>query len=243
MYIVIAEPYDDPGLWAYKKLKSNGLEPLELITPGELSYFLQCEYEITSNNSNSELLLNNNMKIKSNEIKGILNRFRYVHTEHIKKSVDVGYAMEELNAFFIGWLASLEIPILNKPLPFNYSGKWRHPSQWIYLAAKAGLRTIDYIYEYKGNYHHPIQNNKKNPSVIVLDNEVIKTSFDSSNSIKEEECIKLAERSENRLLQIQFEKKDNDFYFSWADPVPDLVLGGDKLIEKIAEILKGDYKR
>ena len=37
MWLVISEPEDRPALWAYEKLKQEGLDPLEQVTPEELA--------------------------------------------------------------------------------------------------------------------------------------------------------------------------------------------------------------
>jgi hypothetical protein len=241
MWLVISEPNDDSGIWAYQKLKKIGLEPIELVTPEELSYLRGCEYEITSNGSRFEFDLYSRKKIKSESIRGILNRLLYVHTTHFINSEDAGYASEELNAFFIGWLGSLEVPILNKPLPYNFAGRDRHIAGWRYLAAKSGLRTLKFnsAEEYIPNLIPGT--NGYEMTAIILDDTVVDVESALPSEIKQG-CIKLGSLSETRLLQVFFSSMDKELLFSHATPFPELALGGNTIVDKIKDVLKGDNR-
>jgi hypothetical protein len=248
MWLVISEPSDESGIWAYQKLSERGLGPIDLIAPEELSYLRSCEYEITSDYSNFEFVLFNGKTIKSEDIQGILNRFYYVHTMHFAYSKDAGYATEEMNAFFIGWLGSLEVPVLNKPLPYNFHGRYRHVSSWRYLAAKAGLNTIKYSssdlavnQQYDPNLGHYCANGFIT-SAIVVDDEVIEINSEDLSSEIKEGCIKLGHLSETRLLQLYFARAGQDLVFSYASPFPQLVLGGNRIIDKIKDALEEEER-
>jgi hypothetical protein len=67
-------------------------------------------------------------------------------------------------------------------------------------------------------------------SAIVIDDDLIEiNSEDLSNEIKEG-CIKLGHLSETRLLQLYFARVGQDLLFSYANPFPQLVLGGNRII-------------
>src|SRR5215210_4937171 len=103
MWMVISEPEDRPALWAYSKLREAGLDPIEQITPAEFSYAAESTYILKSQNSKFEFKLRDGRIVRSDEIQGILNRLSLVHTEHLGYSPDTQYAIQEFNAFFLGW--------------------------------------------------------------------------------------------------------------------------------------------
>jgi len=57
---------------------------------------------------------------------------------------DRAYVHQELHAFLLGWLDSMPVPVLNRPSPQSLCGRGPGISQWLQLAARAGLRTPTY---------------------------------------------------------------------------------------------------
>jgi hypothetical protein len=76
----------------------------------------------------------------------VLNRLVSVPDEMLRPAhpQDRDYVTQELTAFFLSWLYSLPPPVLNRPAPHGLCGSWRHRSQWVWLAARAGLPTPSY---------------------------------------------------------------------------------------------------
>src|SRR5262245_39541024 len=54
------------------------------------------------------------------------------------------YASQELAAFCLSWLYALPSPVINRATPQGLAGQWRHRSEWLWLAAHAGLPTSLY---------------------------------------------------------------------------------------------------
>jgi hypothetical protein len=48
-------------------------------------------------------------------------------------------ARQELTAFFLSWLYALALPVINRPTPQGLAGQRRQRSEWLWLAAHAGL--------------------------------------------------------------------------------------------------------
>ena len=101
MWVVLCEVNDLAALWAYQGLAQQGLEPLELVSSEALSYSLRWNYTVGSERANINIELSNGKTLKGNEIRGVLNRMLYVHTEHLAKSPDREYAIQEYNALFL----------------------------------------------------------------------------------------------------------------------------------------------
>ena len=73
----------------------------------------------------------------------MLNRLVCVPFEPLRLAhpTDRDYASQELTAFCLSWLYALPPPVLNRATPQGLAGPWRHRSEWLWLAACAGLPT------------------------------------------------------------------------------------------------------
>jgi hypothetical protein len=83
-------------------------------------------------------------RIDSDEIDVVFNRLDFVAASHFAQSVeDHTYAVAEMSALLLSWLASLCCPVINKPSSRGLTGARRGPTEWMMLAAKAGLPVQD----------------------------------------------------------------------------------------------------
>jgi hypothetical protein len=81
-------------------------------------------------------------KVGVEEIRGVVTRLPWV-AEHELVSIipaDRAYVAAEMSAFLAFWLSDLKCPVLNRPTPGSLNGpSWRR-EQWIFTAARLGMR-------------------------------------------------------------------------------------------------------
>jgi hypothetical protein len=77
-------------------------------------------------------------------IAGVVTRLAWVSEHELAWIVaeDRAYVAAEMSAFFLGWLAELPVPVLNRPAPGCLAGPgWRH-ERWVHAAARLGIPTV-----------------------------------------------------------------------------------------------------
>lgn len=244
MWLVLCPSSDVAALWAYEGLKSRGLAPLELVCAEELACSLHWEHLVSSSRSRVTITLADGRTIKHDAVRGVLNRLAYLPLEHLAlgESSDRDYAQQELTAFYMSWLYAMPRPMLNVPTAQGLCGAWRHISEWIWLAGKAGLPTIPYRQssldrsneeQARGNL---ISAQVPKNTVFVVDEQVVGDSLPEHIT---EGCRRLAELSGTGLLGIEFTTNEtSSWLFSGATPLPDLRLGGDRLLDAMASVFQ-----
>jgi hypothetical protein len=85
-------------------------------------------------------------RLHNDTIRGVLNRLVSVPYAPLLLAhpADREYASQEHTAFFVSRLYALSLPVINRPTPQGLAGQWRHRSEWLWLAAHAGLPTPRY---------------------------------------------------------------------------------------------------
>jgi hypothetical protein len=244
VYLVLCYDWDVPGLWAYQKLRTIGLAPIELVTARSLALAKTWEHRLGQGGVYLKVSLHDGRLFDSSEIRGVLNRLTSIPQDLIGRAVaeDREYVQGELIAFYLSWLGALQC-VINRPTPQGLAGSWRHRSEWALLAAKAGLNTPLYQQSSAsrpedgyGSFASP---DKTVAKVIVLNNELFGSPLPRDVG---EACRKLAAHAETNLLGVDlFDAGNGAFMFAHATPFPDLTLGGDDLIEALAGILRADH--
>jgi hypothetical protein len=242
MHLVLCETSDISALWAYHGLKTRGLKPIKLVSSEMLAYSLRLVQRIGTAQTSIELTLSDGSIISGENTGGVLNRIQMVPSAHLKASpADREYATQELFAFMLGWMHSLPGPVINPPAPQGLCGRWRHISEWILMAHAAGLSTP--IFQMNSS-------NEVNPAhirgsivpigttvqtVIVLADHVFGAVAPPEVS---EGCRHLAESARTPMLGVEFASgPERDWTFTGATPLPDLIPGGEKLLDALAELL------
>jgi hypothetical protein len=73
----------------------------------------------------------------------VLNRLQGMVAHHfLDSSPDHAYAIAELQAFVLSWLARLPCPVVNAAGPRGLAGPQLGLSEWLLLAGRAGLPTV-----------------------------------------------------------------------------------------------------
>lgn len=244
MWLVLCPSTDVAALWAYEGLKSRGLTPLELVCAEELACSLHWEHQVSSSGIHVTITLADGRTITHHAVRGVLNRLVSLPQEHLAlgESSDRDYAGQELTAFYMSWLYAMPRPMLNLPTAQGLCGAWRHISEWIWLAGKAGLPTRPYRQssfdkskeeQARGNLTSAQVPTK---TVIVVNGHIAGVSPPEHIL---EGCRRLAELSGTGLLGIEFTADGTSpWLFSGATPLPNLRLGGDRLLDLMASLFQ-----
>lgn len=240
MWLVLCSSDDEPALWAACRLKSLGLDPLVVLTPELLLYSLRWEHRLRRDGAISvSFTLADGRRIDGASIRGALNRIPALSADLVSHlSVDDrAYALQEWTALYISWLSSLPVPVLNLPVMQGLGGAWRHQSEWVWLAGRAGLGTHPYVQSASELNSHPIV---AQPSpggvrtVLVIDGEAVDPDLPARTR---DACGRLAALAGTRLIGIDLERDTHRFI--GASPRPDLRTGGDVLVDALLSVMTG----
>lgn len=246
MWLVLCPSNDLAALWAYQGLKSRGLAPLELVSAEMLAYALRWEHRLSTKSMSVEITLADHRTIRSDAVRGILNRLSSVPQEQFERagSADRNYAAEELTAFYMSWLCAMPQPVLNRPTAQGLSGSWRHLSEWVWMARKVGLPTFPYRQtgsdkRVDGQGRGPLVSEETRVKTIIVVGGDLAGASAPPDIL--EGCRRLAKLSGTALLGIEFVAGPQSVWsFAGATPLPDLRLGGAVLLELLASALVGE---
>lgn len=244
MWLVLCASNDVSAIWAYQGLKIRGLTPLELVTLEMLEYGVRWEHRLRADSVSIDITLADGRRIRNDNISGVLNRLLWVPSEHLLlvHTSEREYATHELIAFFTSWLYALPKPVLNRPTPQGLSGRWRHVSEWVWLASKAGLPTLDY----RQTCHDDIPKMYVEGRIVPIGTPVKTIIIVEGHVVDElappdirEGCKRLAELTRTELLGVEFaDGPAGPWTFAGATTFPDLRLGGQELLDVLAYVLK-----
>ena len=245
MWLVLCPTHDLSAIWAYERLKERGLSPLEIVAAETLGCSLRWEHRLGAEGVRVTIDLADGRTIEGDRVRGVLNRLQAAPLDAlaVAEPGDVDYASQELYAFFLSWLHALPGVVLNPPTPQGLCGRWRHVSEWLVLAARAGLPTPDYRWS-------PAETTNENgfgptrlappgartTTVFVVDQQVV------GNTVPEAHLSaarRLARSTGSPLLGIDFSQTPSgDWLFAGASSIPDLTAGGEALIDALYETLE-----
>jgi hypothetical protein len=246
MWLVLCASTDLSAIWAYEGLKNRGLEPIWLVTTKALAYGVRWEHRVGADGACVDITLADGSRIRNIDVRGVLNRILYMPSDSLVliHPSDRDYVLEELGTFFLSWLYALPGPMLNRPTPQGLSGQWRHASEWICLASRAGLPTANY----RQSSHDLSQGMSVATSVappgtpvstiLVVDGHL---AGPPAPAHIVEGCLRLGALSKTLLLGAEFTVEPGDRWtFVGATTHPDLRPGGEPFLDLLARALEGD---
>ncbi|WNG39411.1 hypothetical protein F0U60_41325 [Archangium minus] len=241
MWLILCNLGDPSALWAYQGLKARGLSPLELISAEELMYSPRWRYHLSSRGASFELDLPSHRRLHSEDVQGVLNRLGMLPTEHLLAAspVDRDYAAQELGAFIASWLQSLPGRVINRPSALALAGRYRHPSEWTWLASRAGLPVVSF---HQSSEDNGALRGQPGPALLgyqgllVLEGELFGPPVPATIR---EGSIQLATLARTSLLGLSFANNGVEpWVFTGATPLPDLRPGGPALLDHLARQLR-----
>lgn len=256
MFIVLCASNDHAALWAWEGLKLRGLEPIELVTSEALAFARGWEHRVGASGAHVKIALqdagaptqiNAGRVLCGSRIRGVLNRLSWPSSSLISHAApsDREYSSCEIQAFYLSWLNSLSGVIVNRPNPGGLSGAWRHASEWAVRANRAGLSVPPYRQSARDSAdrgYGPLTPEAAVPeSLIVLRDRVFGANVPAS---VEAACLRLARGENLEMLGVDlYRNPRGEWMFGHANPSPHLQLGGEPLLDRLAELfLNGDAK-
>lgn len=139
MRLLLHDPADPSAAWVLEGLRARGVS-LEPVSSGDLLRARRWCHAVGTDGASIEIVLADGRTISSHEVRGAINRLTAVPPlPGAVAGADREYAVQELHAFWLSWLAALPGPLLNRPTPFSLCGLWLDETQWALRAARAGL--------------------------------------------------------------------------------------------------------
>jgi hypothetical protein len=240
MYLVLCSLEDREAHWAYRELRAVGLDPLRAVSDMALAMPTELEHRVGTDETWCRLQLADGLVLSSAGLDGVLNRITSVPAMHVLSALppDRDYAMQELHALYLSWLAGLPCPVLNRPTPLGLCGPLLQRSAWMRLAAETGLETSgcevgdaalgNPATELNGWSHgEPV-------TVHVVQGSVV---GDSLPVPVRTGCEALARRADVDLLGVRLSRSGGQWRFVDASPMPDLQCGGPQLISAVVQAL------
>jgi hypothetical protein len=249
MFLVLCSANDLPALWAYRGLQQRGLAPLELVSAELLASSLTWEHRVGSDPATIHIGLADGRRIDGETVEGTLNRLFQVPMLHWRKADprDQGYVLEELNAFWLSWLHALPGPMFNRPRSQGLGGDWRHESEWVWLASQAGLPVPVYVQSDREQIDEWSGELRLRPAQAAVKTVIVAAGQPcGANAPPDvvEACLRLAGMTGTALLGMDFiEGEAGPWTFAGASSTPDLMQGGEALLDVLASALKGNGPR
>ena len=119
-------------------MRRHRREDVKLGSAEEIVYAPRWVHRLADPPAESEITLHDGTQIRGPETGVVFNRLQCVDMPHFA-AADREYALMEMHALILSWLASLPCPVINVPAPQGLAGADRSQLAWQYLAAKAGL--------------------------------------------------------------------------------------------------------
>jgi hypothetical protein len=232
MWLVLCDPSDHAALWAYAELRERGLAPLELISPHALLCSTSSVHRIGDRGASFEIGLPDGRKLASGDIKGVLNRWSSVPTDHLfaVSESEMHYAVEELSALVLSWLTCIGGVTINRPNPRGLPGAWRSHAEWAMLAARAGL-SVPGLRLSSHRINAAPEPVAESCSLTVLGERIFGAEAPPHIA---QACARLAHLADTDLLGIELHiDRARRMSFAAATALPDLRIGGRAFIEHL----------
>jgi hypothetical protein len=239
MVVILCHPDDDAALWLHGMLSALGNTSAELVAVEQLVFSRGIVHRLSDAGETGSIQLVDGRTLRPSTITGIVNRVRYLPTQHFANAspVDRAYATAELSAFLLAWLNGIGGRVINPARPFALGGGALQPIALLHHAATAGLPTAAWT-----GSTMPIQSQVPAPIIpthvaTVLDGRVFGRLMPRD---LQDGCRRLAVLTGIPLLQVQLhESLDEGWRFVGATGTVDFRLGGRPLAAAIAKALAG----
>ncbi len=237
--LVLCDDYDASALWAANCLAERG-RAVSVVTASHLDAARRWDHRIERSGTTSVSIdLADGRRLSDSDGAAVLNRLTFLSSNRINAVAgeDRDYAVQEMNALVLSCLYALPGPMLNRPTTQGLGGNWRHPSAWAVLAGRAGLAAPPYRQSCGTDPNEAWQPRPAPATVTVF---AVAGHLVASPAMPQatwESCLRLARLAGDALLGIELIERGGCWEFQAASPRPDLVLGGEPLIDLLDEAL------
>ncbi|MEM6666416.1 MAG: hypothetical protein AAF638_08440, partial [Pseudomonadota bacterium] len=231
MILVLFHPMDTGATALADALRQTTACPVLAITIDEVVYPPRIVQRLGSHTTGTEMLLHNGTRIDGTEVTGVINRVAGLPDKHLAhvSAGDRAYAMEELYAFILGWLAAFPCAIVNAPHARGLSGYFADPLTldiWSRMAGFAGvlpenwdgdIKAASAAVAFDGRLYGPVTSERTRMAALRLQG---LTGLSLCQ-------IDMAEGADGTPWLVDF------------NPFPDSAIGGRPLLRDLATVLGG----
>jgi len=142
MFLVLAHYGDQLARSVYDRLsEKHGADNARLLTSDDLALGTRWALRHEGQRMRTEMHFADGAQLLSDDITAVFNRLRFTTMPNFAESSeeDRDYAVMEMHAFLLSWLAGLKCAVVNHASPRSLGGDARSRAEWLLLAARAGL--------------------------------------------------------------------------------------------------------
>ena len=123
----------------------HGASEVVVVTPAALTTAATWEHRIVDGRPSTRITLPTGHQLDDRPAAVVLNRVRWVVPPVMASEVDRGYAVMELHALLLSWLAGLATPVVNPPTPAGLAGVQREELDLLAWLSRLGLPTRTFL--------------------------------------------------------------------------------------------------
>ena len=240
MWLLICDAQDRAALWAARGLQARGLRPLRLVTPMELVCAEDLELRIVGAQVEASATLASGQRIQASRLRGCLNRCTAVDYPVLSHAAreERDYLRAEWDAVLLGWLGALAAAcprVINAAQPWALAGPTLSPLGWALAAQRAGLATPPARCGFAGPEPLQPEPGEQLSAHVLLGAQ----SYPPAPAGCEPALRELRRSSGLALLGVTLGHRPGwPARFIAATPMPDLRVGGEPLLDALAQELK-----
>ena len=249
MWLVLGAETDQDARWAVESLHRRGLTSVMWVSAEALAHAVWV-HQVGAASASFAIELPDVGTLRSAELRGAINRLRLptqVQTA-VQAGGDADYAWQELYAFYLSWLQAIPGPVLNPAQPRGLSGALRHPSEWMLLAARAGLRCAPYVATSRDGPDETwwpgtglpqrVMGAPRKMIVVVGGTVVVQPGFEVPSAVRDA-ALALSRLADSPLLGLYLALLPDGLVFAGAEMHPPLASFGDEMADALASALLG----
>lgn len=240
MWLILTEPYDDTGAWLAQGLRPYAPGPVIHLTTRDIAQGASTAHGLENGSAWFQVRLADGATIDSRTLRGVVNRVCALPPGLAcrLRSPQRDCAERNFGLPLLHLLHHFDGPVLNRPTAHGISGDFRLDFEWAALASQVGLTRTP---------SRPVWStapaSRAGPDVASL--AVIAEHVVSLPAGAVEVpahvvicCRRLAALSRTSLLGLDLTRSvEGSWHFLRANPRPNLIPGGDPLLEAVAHSL------
>ncbi|MEA3016815.1 MAG: hypothetical protein QOI38_1537 [Sphingomonadales bacterium] len=237
MTLVLCENGDASALWAADRLRQRGAS-VAIVDAPTLGAATRWEHRVDASSASVSVTLVDGRTLSSDRPAPILNRLTFIPLGGLRSIAgrDYGYAVQEMFALFLSWLHAWPAPVINRPAPQGLCGNFRHPSVWATLGAQAGFATRAWTQGSDDPADDAWLPQPAEATAFVVAGRVLLPPVLPSDL--EAACRRLGALCGTALIGVDFARDgDGGWAMIGATPIPNLMLGGEPLIDALLEAI------
>ena len=229
MFLILANAGDLVALQVANKLALwQGREKVIFLSAEYLAQETVWRYRQTSHDERTEIRLPEGRVIDCRDLSAVFNRLWQITPPHFIAATEADrlYATSEMFAFLLSWLSGLQCPVINPANPRALSGAPRNLTEWMKMAASAGLATRPLRLTSKvQSQSEPPETDEITRRVLIVGGEITGESVDqwagASTKNLIEGCRRLAQHSQADLIEAVFAQDGSaQWRLNWATTFP-----------------------